>query len=210
MKFGAAILVVVLFALSALAAERVEVLTLPPSLFADTEVSTNTVLEHIFYSGTTNGVFAYPQPSAEVAVLKVMVSGSGTGRLVVGDDVVPLVGFSTGLTRLTGLRGGANPDNPVNPVTNTLLLAVGRGVRKEVWFDKPDGLDVALDSDDFNLNSTDEEEGIPRPNGWPTRTLGWLFTTTWTDEWLHSDMKDVSYFYTYKFFEKVIEEGDLQ
>ena len=114
--------------------------------FSFPEGSTNTVLEHIFYSGTTNGVFAYPQPSAEVAVLKVMVSGSGTGRLVVGDDVVPLVGFSTGLT---GLRGGANPDNPVNPVTNTLLLAVGRGVRKEVWFDKPDGLDVALDSDDF-------------------------------------------------------------
>lgn len=44
MKFGAAILVVVLFALSALAAERVEVLTLPPSLFADTEVSTNIVV----------------------------------------------------------------------------------------------------------------------------------------------------------------------
>ena len=117
--------------------------------FSFPEGSTNTVLEHIFYSGTTNGVFAYPQSSAEVAVLKVMVSGSGTGRLVVGDDVVPLVGFSTGLTRLTGLRGGANPDNPVNPVTNTLLLAVGRGVRREVWFDKPDGLDVALDSDDF-------------------------------------------------------------
>ena len=117
--------------------------------FSFPEGSTNTVLEHIFYSGTTNGVFAYPQPSAEVAVLKVMVSGNGTGRLVVGDDVVPLVGFSTGLTRLAGLRGGANPDNPVNPVTNTLLLAVGRGVRKEVWFDKPDGLDVALDSDDF-------------------------------------------------------------
>ena len=117
--------------------------------FSCPEGSTNTVIEHIFYSGTTNGVFAYPQSSAEVAVLKVMVSGSGTGRLVVGDDVVPLVGFSTGLTRLAGLRGGANPDNPVNPVTNTLLLAVGRGVRKEVWFDKPDDLDVALDSDDF-------------------------------------------------------------
>ena len=64
-------------------------------LFSFPEGSTNTVLEHIFYSGTTNGVFAYPQPSAEVAVLKVMVSGSGTGRLIVGDDVVPLVGSST-------------------------------------------------------------------------------------------------------------------
>ena len=102
--------------------------------FSFPEGSTNTVLEHIFYSGTTNGVFAYPQPSAEVAVLKVMVSGIGTGRLVVGDAVVPLV---------------APPQMRSGAVTNTLLLAVGRGVRKEVWFDKPDGLDVALDSDDF-------------------------------------------------------------
>lgn len=102
--------------------------------FSFPEGSTNTVLEHIFYSGTTNGVFAYPQPSAEVAVLKVMVSGSGTGRLVVGDAVVPLV---------------APPQMRSGAVTNTLLLAVGRGVRREVWFDKPDGLDVALDSDDF-------------------------------------------------------------
>jgi pimeloyl-ACP methyl ester carboxylesterase len=64
--------------------------------------------------------------------------------------------------------------------------------------------------ENFNLNSTDDEEGIPRPNGWPTRMLGWLFTTTWTDEWLHSDMKDVSYFYTYKFYEKVKQTGGLQ
>ena len=102
--------------------------------FSFPEGSTNTVLEHIFYSGTTNGVFAYPQPSAGVAVLKVMVSGSGTGRLVVGDAVVPLV---------------APPQMRSGAVTNMLLLAVGRGVRKEVWFDKPDGLDVALASEDF-------------------------------------------------------------
>ena len=68
-----------------------------------------------------------------------------------------------------------------------------------------------IDTPMFNLNETNpQRQGIERPNGWPTRSLGWLFTTTWTDEWLHSDMKDVSYFYTYKFFEKVIEEGDLQ
>ena len=88
--------------------------------FSFPEGSTNTVLEHIFYTGTTNGVFAYPQSSAEVAVLKVMVSGSGTGRLVVGDAVVPLV---------------APPQMRSGAVTNTLLLAVGRGVRKELWFD---------------------------------------------------------------------------
>ena len=112
--------------------------------FSCPEGSTNTVLEHVFYSGTTNGVFAYPTSTAETAVLKIMVSGEGTGRLVVGDAVVPLVGgCQTGLTRFTGLRNGNNP------VTNILLLAVGKGGRKEFWFDKPDGLDVALRSDDL-------------------------------------------------------------
>ncbi len=118
--------------------------------FSCPEGSTNTVLEHIFYSGTTNGVFAYPTSTVDTAVLKIMVSGEGAGRLVVGDSVVPLVGgCQTGLTRFTGLRNGNNPDNPVNPVTNILLLAAGKGVRKEFWFDKPDGLDVAVRSDDL-------------------------------------------------------------
>ena len=98
------------------------------------EGSTNTVLEHIFYSGTTNGVFAYPTSTVETAVLKIMVSGEGTGRLVVGDAVVPLVAPPP-------MRSGAQ--------TNTLLLAVGKGVRKSLWWDKPDGLDVALRSDDL-------------------------------------------------------------
>ena len=102
--------------------------------FSCPEGSTNTVLEHVFYSGTTNGVFSCPISTNETAVLKVMVSGSGIGRLIVGEAVVPLVPKPP-------LRSGVE--------TNTLLLAVGKGVRKEVWFDKPDGLDVAIDSDDF-------------------------------------------------------------
>ena len=102
--------------------------------FCCPEGSTNTVLEHIFYSGTTNGVFAYPTSTVETAVLKIMVSGVGSGRLVVGDAVVPLVAPPQ-------MRSGAQ--------TNTLLLSVGKGVRKELWFDKPDGLDVAINSDDL-------------------------------------------------------------
>ena len=112
------------------------------------EGSTNTVLEHVFYSSTTNGVIVYPQSSVDTAVLEVGVSGTGTGRLVVGDSVVPLV---------------APPQMRSGAVTNTLLLAVGRGVRKEVWFTKPDGLDVALRSDDLLIGS------LPTfywPHGW--------------------------------------------
>ena len=96
--------------------------------------STNTFYEHVFYTGTTNAPFAYPQSSIDMAVLEISMSGTGTGSLVVGDAVVPLVAPPQ-------MRNGA--------VTNTLLLAVGRGVRKEVWFTKPDGLDVALRSDDL-------------------------------------------------------------
>ena len=44
MKVNAAILMMALLAFPAFAAERVEVLTLPPSVFADTEVSTNIVV----------------------------------------------------------------------------------------------------------------------------------------------------------------------
>jgi len=102
--------------------------------FSCPEGSTNTVLEHVFYSGTTNGVFAYPTSTAETAVLKIMVSGEGTGRLVVGDAVVPLVAPPP-------MRSGAQ--------TNTLLLAVRKGVLKSLWWDKPDGLDLALRSGDL-------------------------------------------------------------
>jgi len=63
----------------------------------------------------------------------------------------------------------------------------------------------------FNMNETNPLwRGIERPNGWPTRTFGWLITTTWTSEWLHSDIKDVAYFYTYKLFEKIKETGGLK
>ena len=65
----------------------------------------------------------------------------------------------------------------------------------------------------YNLNHVptpeDEEDenatsfGLARPNGWPTRFR-------WNDRWLHSDMKDVSYFYNFKFYEKVIEKGTLR
>ena len=55
--------------------------------------------------------------------------------------------------------------------------------------------------DDNNQNNS--TFGIQRPNNWPTRTR-------WVNRWLHSDMKDVSYFYNFKFYEKVVEKGGLR
>ena len=116
--------------------------------------STNTVYEHIFYTGKANAPFVYPESTTETAVLKVTVSGTGSGRLIVGDKVVPLLGSSTGFTRLAGLGSG---------ITNTLLLAVEKGVKKTIWFSKPEGLDVAIDSDDFLIG---ELPAIYKPRGW--------------------------------------------
>ena len=125
--------------------------------FSYPQGSTNTVLEHVFYSGSTNGVFSLPTSDNETAILKISVSGSGVGRLVVGEKIVPLVGSSTELTRFTG-----SGNNEVS-VTNTLLLAVGKGVKKSIWFTKPDGLELAIDSDDFMIG---ELPSLVWPHGW--------------------------------------------
>ena len=102
--------------------------------FAFPDGSTNTVYEHVFYSGTTNGPVAFPQPTENFAILRVGVSGDGEGDLMVGDRVYPLLPPPR-------LRSGA--------ATNTLLIAVGRGRRERLWWRRPDGLDVALNSEDF-------------------------------------------------------------
>ena len=67
--------------------------------------STNTVWEHLVYTGMTNGVFAYPQSTERTAVLRVSVAGAGRGELLVGDRAVPLVGPGGKATDFTDLRG---------------------------------------------------------------------------------------------------------
>ena len=68
------------------------------------------------------------------------------------------------------------------------------------------GLATLMDSGkSFNENNSDDDmpDGIPRPNGWPIRS-------NYNQRWLHSDMKDVSYFYNYKFYERLKEKGGFQ
>ena len=67
--------------------------------------STNTVWEHLVYTGMTNGVFAYPQSTERTAVLRVSVAGAGRGELLVGDRAVLLVGPGGKATDFTDLRG---------------------------------------------------------------------------------------------------------
>lgn len=104
--------------------------------FSYPEGSTNTVLEHVFYSGTTNGVFAYPQSSDSMAILQVSVSGSGTGDLIVGNQVVPLVAPPQ-------MRSA--PPNPMPP----LLVQLVKGETYPIYVRGDELLEVALNSADF-------------------------------------------------------------
>ena len=50
---------------------------------------------------------------------------------------------------------------------------------------------------------TNTDDDIPKPNGWPSNP-------DYPDRWCHSDMKDVAYFYNFKFYDKAIEKGNLK
>jgi hypothetical protein len=63
-------------------------------------------------------------------------------------------------------------------------------------------LSATLDQENsFNLDLTSSD--IEHPNGWPSKT-------SYPNRWLHSDIKDVSFFFNFKFYEKVIEKGGLK
>ena len=84
--------------------------------------STNTVWEHWVYTGTTNAPFARPQSTERTAVLRIAVSGSGRGELLVGDRAVPLVG-----------RGGegVNSKEQVVSAEDSSSVVAASGTEKE-------------------------------------------------------------------------------
>ena len=49
----------------------------------------------------------------------------------------------------------------------------------------------------------DSSGGVLRPNEWPIRSV-------YPNRWLHSDIKDVSYFFNHRLFLKIIEKGGFQ
>ena len=60
--------------------------------------------------------------------------------------------------------------------------------------------DTRLRNDSFDCNATLQ---IARPNEWPERS-------DYQGQWCHSDLKDVAYFYVFKFYDKAIEKGNLK
>ena len=63
-------------------------------------------------------------------------------------------------------------------------------------------LSATLDQENsFNLDLTNSD--IEYPNGWQSKP-------SYPNRWLHSDIKDVSYFFNFKFYDKVVEKGGLK
>ena len=62
---------------------------------------------------------------------------------------------------------------------------------------------VAFGGDQMGQKSFNCHVQIGRPNGWPERS-------NYQGQWCHSDIKDVAYFFNFKFYEKAIEKGDLK
>lgn len=60
--------------------------------------------------------------------------------------------------------------------------------------------DTRLRNDSFDCNATLQ---IAHPNGWPERS-------DYQGQWCHSDLKDVAYFFNFKFYEKAVEKGSLK
>ena len=56
-------------------------------------------------------------------------------------------------------------------------------------------------AESFDMNSKGRDD---RPNEWPNNF------DDFGAEWLHSDIKDVPYFYTYPKFDLIIQKGSLK
>lgn len=100
---------------------------------------------------------------------------------------------------------------PASMNTNSIpLLLRGAILTKGIPSRTPSSGVVSWGDDDqmglymYNMN---DESDLNRPNGWIVRTNG--FNEDWGSRWLHSDMKDMAYFYVFKLFEKFNEVGGL-
>ncbi len=137
------------------------------------EGSTNTVWEHVFYTGTTNQPFAYPVATDDTAILDVIVSGSGGGELILGDLVVPLLAPSTGIS----LASNDNSSNETARVANHVAVARDEWYRCRLQI--PETLQVEIDSDCFTVGRL--------PDSFLRGHWGWLAfpRTTATEPCIH-------------------------
>ena len=65
------------------------------------------------------------------------------------------------------------------------------------------GNTALLDTFDENRRSNLDDTSF-KPNEWPDRGRGW------NTRWLHSDMKDVAYYFNFRLYKLIIEKGGLK
>lgn len=68
----------------------------------------------------------------------------------------------------------------------------------------PVGGNKVLDLTDYFDFDMNQERFVPRPNGWGRPAV------KNQTPWLHSDMKDMAFFYVYKLYEQLIQKGNLK
>ena len=114
--------------------------------FSCPQGSTNTVLEHLFYTGTTNGYITLPSSSDTMAVLRVAVSGIGSGELIVGSKVVLLLG-QTAAPKKAASRVKAQSNDASD--TPELLVQLAKGITYPLYLRADSSLSISLSSSDF-------------------------------------------------------------
>jgi hypothetical protein len=90
------------------------------------------------------------------------------------------------------------PLNNRNASQNDIWLSLAKYVPA---VSSPVGGTAALDSNNINLNNSTD---VARPNGWGRNH------NVYGTAWLHSDMKDMAYFYVFRLYEQVVTRGEMQ
>ena len=145
----------------------------------------------------------------------ITISGSAAGTSWsgwefqrVGDDP-PLIKYNA--TTANGLSWAELRTDPVfNPRPSSMMNSViprlvidahlAQGIPALMPAAGAGELTSLEDGLQFDVNL---ESGVLKPNGWPNHP-------NYSERWCHSDMKDVAYFYNFKFYDKAVEKGNLK
>lgn len=93
---------------------------------------------------------------------------------------------------------GGTPMNNRNASWDDIWLSLAKYVPA---ISSPLGGSEALNRNNVNLNDIGD---VGRPNGWGRSH------NVYEQNWLHSDMKDMAYFYVHKLYEQLVIRGSMQ
>ena len=111
--------------------------------------------------------------------------------------------FSFGVKGENGSEILANWQNPANDGYYYMAALLAQDVPSISW---PAG---SVPIDDFGQPQTDLMS--LNTNGWPGERLGGNEDNNGrNDRWFHSDILEVSYFYTFRLFDLLVEKGHLK